>query len=180
MITDLTRNMEVFPELYTQRLKLRQISVDDISSLVKYANNKKIAGHIINITYPYQEPDAVFRISYVVQGFKKRERYVFAIILLDGEEFIGEISLHLDKQRNIAQLGYWIGEPFWDKGITTEATAAILDFGFKKLNLDTIFAECHIENIASEKVLLKNRMKKLGGSGSVFQYRMEKQEFEKR
>ncbi len=64
--------MEFFPELNTKRLKLRKIQVEDIPSLVKYANNKKISDHILNIPYPYQEPDAVFRISYIVQGFKNK------------------------------------------------------------------------------------------------------------
>ena len=55
--------MKVFPELNTNKLKLRKIQIEDISSLVKYANNKKIADHIVNIRYPYQEPDAVFSIG---------------------------------------------------------------------------------------------------------------------
>ena len=92
--------MEVFPELITGRLKLRKISIEDIPSLVKYANNKRIADKILNIPYPYQEPDAVFRISYVYQGFKNKTRYVFAIIFQENEELIGEISLHLAIQKN--------------------------------------------------------------------------------
>jgi len=171
--------MDAFPELYTKRLKLRKISIEDVSSLIKYANNKNIADNILNIPYPYQEPDAVFRISYVVQGFKTKARYVFAIIFQQNEEFIGEISLHLENQKSIAQLGYWVGEPFWGKGLATEATEAVLKFGFEKLNLTMIFAECHVENKASEKVLLNNGMQRRGDSGSVVQYLLTKQQFEK-
>ena len=115
--------MEIFPELNTNRLKLRKIRIEDIPSLVKYANNKKISDNIINIPYPYREPDAAFRISFVVRGFKNKIRYVFAIILKESEELIGEISLHLlDKKNHHGQLAYWLGEPFWNQGITTEAT----------------------------------------------------------
>ena len=171
--------MEVFPELNTERLKLRKISIDDIPSLIKYANNKKIADNILNIPYPYQEPDAVFRISYVHQGFKNKSRYVFAIIFKESDELIGEISLHLDQSRNIAQLGYWIGEPFWGKGIGTEATEATLKFGLQKLDLDMVYAECHVENKASEKVLLNNRMTQQGVNGNVMLYQLSKQEFDK-
>jgi [ribosomal protein S5]-alanine N-acetyltransferase len=170
--------MDAFPELYTQRLKLRKIQVEDIPSLVKYADNKKITDHILNMSYPYREPDAVFRISYVVQGFKNKTRYVFAITLKAQEEFIGEASLHLDGGPRSAQLGYWVGEPFWNKGIATEAVEAVLKFGFEKLNLDVIYATCHAENTASERVLLKNRMLKSGAAGSVLQYRLAKQEVE--
>jgi ribosomal-protein-alanine N-acetyltransferase len=170
--------MEVFPALNTNRLTLRKISIEDVPSLVKYANNKKIADKVLNIPYPYQEPDAVFRISYVHQGFKNKTRYVFAIILKESEELIGEISLHLDNSRKIAQLAYWIGEPFWGKGMATEAAKTILKFGLENLSLHMIFAECHIENNASEKVLLKNGMKKIGINGSVVQYILTKKEFE--
>ena len=172
--------MELFPELNTKRLKLRKIQIEDIPSLVKYANSKKISDHILNIPYPYQEPDAVFRISYVVQGFKNKARYVFAITLKEGSEFIGEISLHLDKDKPIAQLGYWLGEPFWNQGIGTEATEAIVKFGFEKLNLHLIFATCHVENKASEKVLLNNGMRKDNMNGNVIQYSLTKQEYEGR
>ena len=117
--------MEAFPQLYTTRLWLRKINIDDVSSLIKYANNKKIADRILNLSYPYQEPHAVFRISYVHQGFKNKTRYVFAIILKETGELIGEISLHLTDSNKVAQLAYWIGEPFWNKGIATEAVSAI-------------------------------------------------------
>jgi RimJ/RimL family protein N-acetyltransferase len=171
--------MQVFPELNTNRLRLRKVTVEDVSSLVKYANNKKISENTLNIPYPYGEPDAVFRISYVHQGFKSKTRYIFAIIIKDSEELIGEISLHLDNSRTIAQLAYWIGEPFWNKGIATEAATAILKFGLEKLMLSMIFAECHFENNASEKVLLNSGLKKYGVNGSVVQYRLINQEFEK-
>src|SRR5215203_5117272 len=124
--------MDVFPELNTKRLTLRQISIEDVPSLLKYANNKKISDNILNIPYPYGEPDAVFRISYVVQGFKNKARYIFAIIFQESKELVGEISLHLDNRKNIGQLGYWVGEPFWGKGIATEAAKAVLKFGFEK------------------------------------------------
>ena len=161
--------------LYTNRLVLRKITSEDIPSLVKYGNNKRIAERVLNIPHPYQEPDAVFRISYVSQGFKNKVRYVFSIIYRESEEFIGEVSLHLDSQKNIAQLAYWIGEPFWNRGLATEATRAAVEFGFAKLNLDIIFGECHMENNASEKVMINIGMKKTTSQGNVVQYTKHKQ-----
>jgi ribosomal-protein-alanine N-acetyltransferase len=87
--------MESFPELNTSRLKLRKIQLGDITSLLKYCNNKKISDQILNIPYPYKEEDAIFRMNFVLQGFRKKERFVFAITLKDKEELIGEIGLHL-------------------------------------------------------------------------------------
>ncbi len=105
---------------------------------------------------------------------------MFAITLKESGEFIGEISLHLDKDKPIAQLGYWVGEPFWNKGIGTEAAEAILKFGFEKLDLHLIFATCHVKNKASEKVLLNNAMTQDSINGNVIQYSLTKQEYEAR
>jgi RimJ/RimL family protein N-acetyltransferase len=112
----------------------------------------------------------------VVQGFKKKERYVFGIEDRGTEKFIGEISLHLDMQKNIAQLSYWVGEPFWGKGFATEAVSVIIQFGFEKLELAMIFAECRVDNLGSEKVLMNNKMTRRGMNGNVVQYVMVKEE----
>lgn len=180
--------MKEFPELITNKLKLRKIRPSDISSLLKYCNNKNISDQIINIPYPYLEDDAVFRMNFVLQGFFKKERYVFAISFKENEELIGEIGLHLDKNNNSAQFGYWIAEPFWGKGIATEATAAILKFGFEKLNLNKIYATHYPDNLASGKVMLNNKMIKEAEMKehykindtykNVIQYRLTKKEYE--
>jgi [ribosomal protein S5]-alanine N-acetyltransferase len=169
--------MDTFPELYTERLHLRRITADDIPSLVKYANNKRISEQVLNIPYPYEEPQAVFRISYVLQGFKAKSRYVFAMILRASGEFVGEIGLHLDSGKGLAQLGYWLGEPHWNKGLVTEAVGAVLKCGFEKIGLEEIFATCNKGNTGSVRVLEKNYLKAQGAVGSIEQYVISKEDF---
>jgi ribosomal-protein-alanine N-acetyltransferase len=183
------KTMESFPTLITGNLKLRKIQLSDVPSLVKYANNKKISVQVFNIPFPYGEEDAIFRINFVLQGFKNKERYAFAITLKGDDELIGEIGLHLDKTNNSAQFGYWVAEPYWGKGIATEATAAILKFGFEKLDLNKIFATHYPDNAASGKVMQNNNMIKEAELKehykienvyrSVIQYRLTKQEYQK-
>lgn len=180
--------MKEFPELFTSKLTLRKIQTSDIPSLIKYCNNKNISDQIINIPYPYIVEDAIFRLNFVLQGFKNKERYVFAISLRGSEELIGEIGLHLDKANNSAQFGYWIAEPFWGKGIATEALEAILIFGFATLNLNKIYATHYPDNLASGKVMLNNKMIKEAEMKEhykiddvykdVIQYRLTKKEYE--
>ncbi|GGH71782.1 RimJ/RimL family protein N-acetyltransferase [Filimonas zeae] len=160
-----------FPLLYTHRLLLRQLNADDIPALLKYVNNPLITDNILNFPYPYQEYHAVHRLSYVYQGFVKRSHYVFAIIWREGEpeELIGEVSLHLE-QGSTAQLGYWIGQPYWNKGIATEAVNAIIRFGFEKLGITEIFAECHIDNKGSEQVMIRNGMHKITEQNHMLKY----------
>lgn len=179
--------MKNFPELNTSRLRLRKIKAEDLSSLIKYCNNKKISDQILNIPYPYHEEDAIFRMNFVLQGFKNEERYVFAINFNGNDELIGEIGLHLDKTNNSAQFGYWIAEPFWGKGIATEALTAILKFGFETLNLNKIYATHYPDNEASGKVMLNNQMIKEAvlkdhykvndEYRTVIQYRLTKSEY---
>lgn len=181
--------MDAFPELITNKLKLRKVLPSDISSLLKYCNNKNISDQIINIPHPYLETDAIFRLNFILQGFKNKERYVFAISLKDSGELIGEIGLHLDKGNNSAQFGYWIAEPFWGKGIATEALAALLKFGFETLNLNKIYATHYPENLSSGKVMLNNKMIKEAEMKEhykideiykdIIQYRLTKREYEK-
>ncbi|MEM1321118.1 MAG: GNAT family N-acetyltransferase [Bacteroidota bacterium] len=169
-----------FPRLYTPRLVLRKIEVEDLPALVQYANNKKIADHIVNIPYPYREPDAAFRISFVVQGFKQKIRYVFAIIHKERGELIGEISLHLlDQHHQHAQLAYWIGEPFWNQGIATEAARAVIQFGFEQLDRTLIYADCHPNNPASEKVMCKIGMSQQASQSQLLLYRITQEAYQK-
>lgn len=129
--------------------------------------------------YPYQEPDAVFRMSYIVQGFKKKARYIFSIILKETGEFIGEVSLHLNSNNpQQAETGYWVGEPYWGRGIATEAVGAILKFGFEKLQLELIFGTCHVENVASQRVLLRHAMKADNPNRKVILYHLDCQAYE--
>lgn len=69
-----------------------------------------------------------------------------------------------------AELGYWIGEPFWNKGLMTEAIAAVVKFGFEKLQLSVIHATCHEENAGSIAVLAKNNFLLSGTTGHVATY----------
>lgn len=180
--------MKEFPSLQTDRLTLRKIRISDIPSLLKYVNHKVISDNILNFPYPYLEDDAIFRMNFVLQGFKNEERYVFAIALKETDEFIGEIGIHLDKTNNRAEMGFWIGEPFWSKGYMSEAARRTLQFGFEEVGLNKIYATHFLANPASGKVLINCGMIKeaemidhyqhKGIYGSVLQYRLTKKEYE--
>ena len=87
--------------------------------------------------------------SYIVSGFKKKLRYVFAITDKTEGILIGEISLNLNASGQTAELGYWLGEPFWGKCLMTEAATGILNFGFNKLDLSQVYASTNPDNIPS-------------------------------
>lgn len=179
--------MNSFPEIKTDRLTLRRIEISDLIDLVYQANNEKIADQIFNINYPYTEADAVFRMNVVLQGFEQKNRFIFAITQVDEDKLIGEIGLNLDTDHHRAEMGYWIAEDYWGKGIATEACKAVLKFGFNELGLHKIFATHFKNNPASGKILnkigmmqeaeLKDHYLIEGEYRTAYQYRLTKKEY---
>ena len=94
--------------------------------------------------------------------FQAGESVNCAIILKSIQELIGAIGLIIDKRFNRAELGYWIAKEYWNQGYCTEASKAILKYGFHELDLQRITASYIIRNPASGKVMEKIGMTKEG------------------
>lgn len=132
---------------------LRTWQDEDLNSLVKHANNKKIADNLTNkFPYPYTKQDGQNFISFAKDQSSHR---IFAIII--NNEACGGIGLHPQTDVSIknAELGYWIGEQYWGKGIITKAIIEIVTYGFENLKIDRIFARPFGSNFASQRVLEK-------------------------
>ena len=126
---------------------------DDEASLVKYANNRAVSINLLDVfPYPYTRKDARDWIRVVSRGASETS---FAIA--NAEEAIGGIGLKLGEDifRRTAEIGYWLGEPFWGKGIATMAVETVTNYAFSKFDLDRIQAEVFEWNPASARVLEK-------------------------
>ena len=145
--------MEAFPTVVTNRLVLNQFIEKDISFLVKYGDNINVARNTLNIPNPYTVKDAEDWIKMCKEDFLNKTRYSFAIRRKEDMHFIGGIGLTINKRFNHAELGYWIGEPFWNSGYATEAAGSVIAFGFETLGLHKIYATHILENPASGKVM---------------------------
>lgn len=180
--------MDKFPEIETSRLLLRKVGAKDIPKIIEYAGNVKIAEMTLNLPHPYQEKDAIFWINSCNQGFNDKTQYTFCLADKDTNEFMGGMGLHITARFNRAEMGYWVAEPFWNKGYATEAMEAILKFGFEKIGLNKIYAVHLVENGASGKVMIKNGMIKEGelkehtkkgdDYASLYQYRLTRNEYQ--
>ncbi len=166
--------MLIPPFFITERLSIRKITLDDLDALVKHANNPKISDRILNMPYPFREPDAIFKLGTITKGFKDGSRYSFAIILKSINELIGEITLNIEGN-NQGQLGYWLSEEYWNNGYISEAIKPIVNFGWEKLNLNLIYATTKKDNPGSIKVLEKNNFKLHSDNGSVLTYYIKKE-----
>lgn len=130
---------------------LRPFNHNDIESLMEYANNPKIAANLTNqFPHPYTRESGENFIKFAMQ---QSPPTIFAIDI--SGKASGGIGLHVQTDIHIknAELGYWLAEPFWGKGIMTKAVKHMVKYGFKNLDINRIFARPFGTNIASQKVL---------------------------
>ena len=147
------------PSLHTDRLTLRPYVLSDVADLVRLAGAREVAATTLRIPHPYREEDAIdFVNSFAVEaemGTSAR----FAITLRDDGQFCGGVGLRIDKDHQHAELGYWIGVPYWGRGYATEAARAALNYGFETLKLRRVYASCVRQNTASARILQKIGMR---------------------
>lgn len=147
----------IFPILKTVRLLLNRPTENDLEDIVFHLNQtSEIAENTLTMPFPYTAESAKIWFTMIEDGFQKKNAYIFAIRESQIGKLIGAIGLHIDLGNNKAEVGYWIGENFRNKGYVTEALQEVLKFGFETINLNKIFASHFPHNPASGKVLLKN------------------------
>ena len=150
--------MNQLPIIETNRLILRTPVAEDIPNIILYANNPAVAMNTLNIPFPYTEKDAINWLSAGYQGLAKGTEFIFGIEEKDSNTFIGGISLKVDQKFNRAEVGFWLGEQFWNMGLMTEALKSILEFGFKVLDLHKVDAHHLVNNVGSGRTMEKNGM----------------------
>lgn len=140
--------------LIGKKIVLRGIRNSDTKSIQCYAKNREISKYT-DLPHPFSLKDVQNLINQIKRDIKKRGGYQLGIELQVTGEIIGIIGLtSIDKHKK-AEIEYWIGKKYWGQGITKEAIKLILDFGFKKLKLNRIYAKAIPKNIASWKLLEK-------------------------
>ena len=144
------------PTLTTRRLLLRPYTLDDAGDVHRLAGERDIAYGTLNMPHPYEEGMADEWIRGHREGLERGDTINFAIVIKDTNQFAGGISLvHINQRHKHAELGYWIGKPFWDKGYCTEAAQAIINYAFKSLGLNRVFAYHFTRNPSSGRVMQK-------------------------
>ena len=140
-------------EIVLTTCSLREWRASDEASLVKHANNKNVSRNLSDIfPYPYTPDDARAWLAKHDGVVPQRD---FAIVV-DGEA-VGGVGLYLGKdiQHRSAEVGYWLSESYWGRGIVTEVVKAITTYGFETFDLMHIFAGLFERNIGSRRVLEK-------------------------
>jgi [ribosomal protein S5]-alanine N-acetyltransferase len=132
---------------------IRPYEFGDADSIVRHANNAKIAANLRDLfPHPYTNESASAWLNFVVG---QEPATNFAIAQPTG--VIGGIGIILqsDIHRRCAEIGYWLGEEFWGRGIATAAVRAFGPFIMAKFDLLRLFANVFVSNPASMRVLEK-------------------------
>lgn len=142
------------PVIETKRLLLRPPHEDDIADMVRLANNLSVASMLGSMPHPYFPADAREFLERMNSGPKGGS--VYAVTKKDDGVFMGCCGLHEDAERfEFPFMGYWIGEPFWNKGFATEAARALVDLYFKVTDRDELMMSCRRDNPPSRAVIIK-------------------------
>lgn len=141
--------------LETVRLTLNQPHIDDIPRLVEIMKNPVYNKNTTNIPFPYTKENGAFWVNLALDGLVQGDKYIFAIRLKGSPSIIGGIGLGIDKTNNKAEMGYWLDEHYWNKGMASEAAKALVAFGFDTLQLHKIVATHFTYNKASGRIMQK-------------------------
>jgi RimJ/RimL family protein N-acetyltransferase/ubiquinone/menaquinone biosynthesis C-methylase UbiE len=143
------------PTIQTQRLILRPFTLADAPDVQRLAGSRIIAARTLLIPHPYEDAMAEEWIATHPAAFENGIAVNFAIALRESGELCGAIGLGIDKVNHNAEMGYWIGTPYWGQGYCTEAAKAVLQYGFEVLGLHRIHAVYFSHNPASGRVMQK-------------------------
>ena len=161
--TDSAQGKREMPILETGRLILRPFNLSDASDLQRLAGEFAIADTTAAIPHPYPDGAAQAWINTHEVEFIKNSMLALAVTLKKTSELQGCISImDIDKSCKSGELGYWIGKDSWGQGYCTEASSAIINYGFEEMDLNRIQAKHLARNPASGRVMQKLGMKQEG------------------
>ena len=151
--------MEQIPTFETERLTLRPFGLHDAAEVQRLAGDRAIADTTLNIPHPYKDGMAEEWISKHQDAFTKGQGVTFAVTRQSDGSLAGAISLMDVTKGHQAELGYWIGKPYWNQGFCTEAGQALLGYAFTELALLRVHASHFTRNPASGRVMRKLAMR---------------------
>ena len=149
-------NFTPFPNLFTERLSLRQMNSNDENEIFVLRSDERVLQYI-DIPKAETIDDARKFIEKINACILNNESILWAISLKNSTTLIGTICFwNIDKENSVAETGYILHPDFQGKGIMQEALQKVVDYGFTKMNLKAIVANLKKKNTKSIKLLERN------------------------
>ena len=154
--------MNQLPTLQSKRLLLRPFQLSDATDVQRLAGEKEVAATTLNIPHPYLDGMAESWIATHADQFEENNAVTLAILLKEDAILVGAIGLTNVAPNHQAEMGYWIGKPYWNHGFCTEAAARLIRYAFDDMGLIRIHAHHLHRNPASGRVMRKLGMQHEG------------------
>ena len=141
----------------TERLYLRELIIGDKKELMKVLSDPESMEFY---PHPFSEEEVENWIQWNIENYKKYKHGLWAVILKEGDVFIGDCGITMQEIDNeiVPEIGFHIIKDYCNKGYATEAALACKEYAFKVLDYSKIFSYTRIQNIPSQKVAKKIHM----------------------
>ena len=143
-------------------LVLKPFTLNMAEVFAQQANDPKVQAMDINFALPFTAEHAQAAIKRYIHDWNQKTCYYFAIFHAEQGTFIGSISLRMYPEHQLADLGYWIGAEFWNRGYTSLAAYEMMRFAFVEFNIEKLNAQHMGHNMASGRVMQKIGMTQEG------------------
>lgn len=143
------------PTLETARLRLRPLAMADCPRVAELGGDYEIAHGTLTVPHPYKVEHAESWIANHAAWFEAGTAAVWGVCEREGGALVGTIGLSVQREHDRAELGYWIGKPYWGRGYATEAGIAVVGHSLGAMGLHRVYANHYVRNPASGKVLQK-------------------------
>ncbi|MUK87882.1 GNAT family N-acetyltransferase [Ornithinibacillus sp. L9] len=151
------------PKIETDRLTLRKLELRDVQSVFNHwLSDERVSDNRINPAHKTVS-ETFDRLDKIVSQYGCKEFCYWGIELKETSELIGEIDLYdFELATGNCEVSYSVGSNWWNQGYGTESLKAVVEFGFRKMNIHKISAAHNVDNPASGKIMRKVGMKQEG------------------
>lgn len=139
-----------------ERVHLSPTRETDKPAFLEYLNNKAIYDRTLRLPHPYIEEHAEQFLAFVAKNTKQHGHPMDFVVRDETSKAIGGIGLHELIAGHRGEIGYWLAQPFWGRGIMTAVVGSFCEFAVKKWGLVRITAHVFSFNQASARVVEKN------------------------
>jgi len=143
------------PDLSTERLLLRKIKITDAPDMYEYSKDPDVTKYLLWDPHPNIEHTRNY-VDYLQDRYRDGKYYDWAIVEKKSGKMIGTCGFSaISAEHRCAEVGYVLNPAFRGKGYAGEALSAVLEFAFRRMQLNRVEAKCVSENESSERVMQK-------------------------
>ncbi len=159
-----------FAPLTSDRLTLRPFTAQDAPSLHRLLNDWQVCRDLAAVPFPYARAEADRFIAEASARIAEGLSYHLAITGQEAgaEVLVGGISMHVDPEERVGEIGYWVGRRLWGRGVATEAVRRLASWALANLDLDRLMADAATDNAASHAVLRRVGFRHTGEGVELF------------